>query len=98
MCTLYIIIDASADAYEEGEEDYAEEEEEPCANCTNCVNCTTQGKQILEQASKDTIASYLLRTPYKSQVFKFQAFIYQSTFIVHLCLSLDVLTLFKGLV
>ena len=41
LCTLYVFIDASADAYEEEEEVYEEEEEE---NCTNCTNCTNQGK------------------------------------------------------
>ena len=80
MCTLYVFIDASTDAYEEDEEVYEEEEEEPCANCTNCVNCTNQGKLILVQASKDTIAIYLFREPYQSQVFILQAFILSRPF------------------
>ena len=42
---------------------------------------------ILVQASKDTIAIYLFREPYQSQVFILQAFIYQSLFIVYFCLS-----------
>ena len=49
---MFDFIDASTDAYEDEEEVYQEEEEEPCANCTNCAN---QGKLILVQASKDTI-------------------------------------------
>ena len=52
LCTLYVFIDASTDAYEEEEEAYKEEEEP----CTNCANCTNQGKLILVQASQDTIA------------------------------------------
>ena len=56
LCTLYVFIDASTDAYEEEEEVYTEEEEEPCLNCINCTNCTNQGKLTLVQASKDTIA------------------------------------------
>ena len=48
------------------------------------------------QASKDTIAIYLFRETYQSQVFILQAFIYQSTFIVHLCLSLELLQVFQG--
>ena len=56
LCTSYEFIDASTDACEEEEAEVYEEEEEPCANCTNCVNCTNQGKLILVQASKDTIA------------------------------------------
>ena len=72
---MYVFIDASTDAYEEEEEVYEEEEEEPC---TNCANCTNQGKlipmqAILVQASKDTIAIYLFREPYQSQVFILQA-------------------------
>ena len=90
---MYVFIDASTDAYEEEEEVYEEEEEE---HCTNCANCTNQGKlipmqAILVQASKDTIAIYLFREPYQSQVFILQAFIYQSLFIVDLCLSLELL-------
>ena len=96
MCTTYVFIDASTAAYEEEEEIYQEEEEEPCLNCINCTNCTNQGKLTLVQASKDTIAIYLFREPYQSQVFILQAFIYQSTFIVHLCLSLEILQLFQG--
>ena len=48
---------------------------------------------ILVQASKDTIAIYLFRESYQSQVFILQAFtfIYQSPFIVYLCLSLALL-------
>ena len=60
MCTSYEFIDASTDANEEEEEVYTEEEEEPCANCINCANCTNQGKLILVQASKDTIAIYFI--------------------------------------
>ena len=45
---------------------------------------------ILVQASKNTIAIYLFREPYQSQVFILQAFIYQSLFIVYLCLSLEI--------
>ena len=79
---MYVFIDASTDAYEEEEEAYEEEEEKHCANCANCTN---QGKlipmqAILVQASQDTIASYLFREPYQSQVFILQAFIYQSLF------------------
>ena len=95
MCTSYEFIDASTDAYEEEEEVYTEEEEEPCLNYINCTNYTNQGKLILVQASKDTIAIYLFREPYQSQVFILQAFIYQSTFIVHLCLSLELLQVFQ---
>ena len=78
MCIPYLFIDASTDAYEE-EEVYEEEEEEHCANCANCTN---QGKlipmqAILVQTSKDTIAIYLFREPYQSQVLILQAFIYQ---------------------
>ena len=51
---------------------------------------------ILVQASKDTIAIYLFREPYQSQVFILQAFIYQSIFIVHLCLSIVLLQVFQG--
>ena len=63
MCTLYVFIDASTDAYEEEEEVYEEEEEEHCANCANCTN---QGKliplqEILVQASKDTLAIYFIQ-------------------------------------
>ena len=42
MCTLYVFIDASNDAYEEGEGDYEEEEEEE----EHFDNCTNQGKLI----------------------------------------------------
>ena len=98
MSTSYEFIDASTDANEEEEEVYTEEEEEPCLNCINCTNCTNQGKLILVQASKNTIAIYLFREPYQSQVFALQSSIYQSTFIVHLCLSLEFLQEFQGLV
>ena len=89
LCASYLFIDASTDAYEE-EGDYEEEEEE------NFDHCTNQGKLIpmqalLVQASKDTIAIYLFRELYQSQVFILQAFIYQSLFIVYLCLSLELL-------
>ena len=78
LCISYLFLDASTEGYEE-EGDYEEEEEEPC---TNCANCTNQGKlipmqAILVQASKDTIAIYLFREPYQSQVF----FILQALFI-----------------
>ena len=71
-----VFLDASTEGYEEQEEIYKEEEEEPC---TNCANCTNQGKlipmqAILVQASKGTIAIYLFREPYQSQVFTLQAF------------------------
>ena len=56
MCTPFEFIDASTDAHEEEEEAYTEEEEEACLNCINCSNCANQGKLILVQASKDTIA------------------------------------------
>ena len=48
---------------------------------------------ILVQASKDTIAIYLFREPYLSQVFTLQAckLFSQSLFIVDLCLSLELL-------
>ena len=93
---MYSSIDASTEGYEEEEENIYGEEEEPCANCTNCAHCTNQGKlipmqAILVQASKDTIALYLFRELYQSQVFISQAFIYQSLFIVDLCLSLGLL-------
>ena len=91
MCIPYLFIDASTEEYEEEEGDYEEEEE-------HFDNCTNQGKlipmqAILVQASKDTIAIYLFREPYQSQVFILQAFtyIYQSIFIVDLCLSLALL-------
>ena len=51
---------------------------------------------LLVQDSKDTIAIYLFREPYQSQVFALQAFICQSTFIVHFCLSLVLLQVFQG--
>ena len=44
---------------------------------------------ILVQASKDTIAIYLFREPYQSQVCILQAFIYQSPFIVNFGLSIE---------
>ena len=53
---------------EEEEEVYIEEEEEACLNCLNYTNCTRQGKLILVQASKDTIAIYLFREPFPFQV------------------------------
>ena len=91
MCIPYLFIDASTEGYEE-EGDYEEEEE-------HFDNYTNQGKlipmqAILVQASKDTIAIYLFREPYKSQVFTLQACIltYQSPFIVDLCLSIRVTT------
>ena len=89
MCTSYVFIDASTEGYEE-EGDYEEEEEEHFDHYTN------QGKlipmqAILVQASKDTMAIYLFREPYQSQVFILQAFIYQSLFIVYLSLSLALL-------
>ena len=59
---------------EEEEEVYTEEEEEACLNCINCTNCTSQGKLTLVQASKDTIAIYLFREPYQSQVLIFAIF------------------------
>ena len=68
MCTPFEFIDASTDAHEEEEEAYTEEEEEACLNCINCANCANQGKLILVQASKDTIASYLFREPFPFQV------------------------------
>ena len=76
LCIPYLFIDASTEEYEDEAEVYEEEEE-------NCDNCTNQGKLIpmqatLVQASKDTIAIYLFREPYKSQVFILQAFISQS--------------------
>ena len=75
MCTSYVFIDASTEGYEE-EEVYGEEEE-------NFNHFSNQGKlipmqAILVQARKDTIAIYLFREPYQSQVFILQAFIYQS--------------------
>ena len=75
----YLFIDARTEEYEEEEGDY-EEEEEHCANCTN------QGKlipmqAILVQASKDTIAIYLFREPYQSQVFILQAFYLSKSFL-----------------
>ena len=51
---------------------------------------------ILVQASKDTMAIYLFREPYQSQVFILQAFTYQSIFIVHLCLSIVLLQVSQG--
>ena len=62
LYTLYVLIDASTDAYEEEEEVYEEEEKE---HCTNCANCTNQGKLIpmqalLVQDSKDTLAIYFI--------------------------------------
>ena len=90
MCASYLFIDASTDAYEE-EGDYEEEEEEHFDNCTN------QGKLIpmqakIVQASKDTIAIYLFRESYQSQVFTLQAFTFYllKSFIVHLCLSIRI--------
>ena len=76
LCIPYLFIDASTEGYEEEEGDYEEEEE-------HFDNCTNQGKlipmqAILVQASKGTIATYLFREPYQSQVFILQAFIYQS--------------------
>ena len=52
---------------------------------------------ILVQASKDTIAIYLFREPYQSQVFILQAFTFylSKSFIVDLCLSLDLLQEFQ---
>ena len=50
---------------------------------------------ILVQASKDTITIYLFREPYQSQIFILQAFIYQSLFIVYLCLSIVLLQVFQ---
>ena len=98
MCIPYLLIDASTEEYEEEEGDYEEEEE-------HFDNCTNQGKlipmqAILVQASKDTIATYLFREPYQSQVFILQAFTitYQSLFIVYLCLSLALLQGYQGLV
>ena len=66
LCTSYAFIDTSTGAYEEEEEAYAEEEEEPCINCTNCANCTNQGKLIpmqalLVQDGNDTIAIYFIQ-------------------------------------
>ena len=75
IVTPYSFLAASTEDYEEG--DYEEEEEEHFDNCTN------QGKlipmqAILVQASKDTIAIYLFREPYLSQVLILQAFTYFS--------------------
>ena len=70
MYPSYSFIDASIEGYEE-EEVYEEEE--------NFDHLTNQGKLLsmqamLVQASKDTIAIYLLREPYPSQVFILQVF------------------------
>ena len=47
---------------------------------------------------QDTLAIYLVRKSYTSQVFILQAFtyFYQSLSIVDLCLSLELLQVFKG--
>ena len=99
LCTLCEFIDASTDACEEEEAEVYEEEEEPCATCTNCVNCTNQGKLILVQVSKDTIATYLFREPFPFQVLFLQSFTFRKViFTVHLCLSFFLLQVTQGLV
>ena len=50
---------------------------------------------MLVEASKDTIAFYLFREPYQSQVFTMQAFI-KLLFIVHLCLRIVLLQVCQG--
>ena len=71
MCIPYLFIDASTEEYEDEAEVYEEEEE-------HFDNSTNQGKlipmqAIIVKASKDTIAIYLFREPYQSQVFILQA-------------------------
>ena len=88
LCIPYLFIDASTEGYKEEEVIYEEEE--------NFDHCTNQGKLIpmqalLVQDSKDTLAIYLFRELYQSQVFILQAFVYQSLFIVYLCLNLEIL-------
>ena len=73
MCTLFVIKDVSANEEYQEEEFCTEEEEESFDHLTN------QGKlrsmqAMLVQASKDTIAIYLLRASYLSQVFILQSF------------------------
>ena len=73
LCTSYVFIDASTEEYAEEEEAYAEEEE-------HFDNCTNQGKLILVQASKDTIASYLFREPFPFQVLFCKASLFSKSF------------------
>ena len=82
----YLFIDASTEEYEEGEGDYEEEEEEHFDQCTN------QGKLYECKLARIPLQIYLFREPYQSQVFILQAFIYQSIFIVYLCLSPEIIT------
>ena len=95
----YVFIDASTEEYYEEEGDYEEEEEEHFDHCTN------QGKlipmqAILVQASKDTIAIYLIREPYQSQVLSCKLLLLSSKviFVVDLCLNLKLLQDLKDLV
>ena len=77
LCTPYLFIDASTDAYEEEEGDY-EEEEEHCASCTNQVKLIPM-QAIPVQTSKDTIEIYLgsitIPSPYFASLLLIQVFL-----------------------
>ena len=69
IVTSYSFIDASTEGYEE--EDIYEEEGDHIDHQPNQGKLTSM-QAMLVQASKDTIAIYLLRASYLSQVFTSQ--------------------------